>query len=78
MKYHHRTLREAHVFLLNKRPQISPNDGFLLQLIRYEKELIRSQEIQCEAEKPDVNVIEENPIETIDEFKEKHHIKDEN
>lgn len=68
MKYHHRTLREAYAFLKEKRPQVGPNEGFLLQLIRYESELIRTREIE-----PDkAAVIEENPIDTFDEFERKH------
>ncbi|CAF4410453.1 unnamed protein product, partial [Adineta steineri] len=46
MKYHHNTLKDAYTFLHDKRPQISPNKGFLLQLIRYENELIQSREIK--------------------------------
>ena len=45
MKYHHNTLKEAFYYLVEKRPQIWPNEGFLLQLLRYETELIQSSEI---------------------------------
>lgn len=65
MKYHHNTFLEACNHLFEKRPQICPNEGFLVQLIRYENELIKSREI-----KP--NNQEENPIETINEYEIKH------
>jgi hypothetical protein len=71
MKYHHNTLKEAYLYLAEKRPQICPNEGFLLQLIRYENDLIQSREIQV----IDINksiTKEENPIETLNEFEEKH------
>lgn len=71
MKYHHRSLKEAFEYLIEKRPQIWPNDGFLLQLIRYETELMHTREITVES-KP----TEANPIETLNEFEHKH-IKDE-
>jgi len=70
MKYHHNTLKEAFYFLIEKRPQIWPNEGFLLQLIRYETELIRSREISNNKDKSIEN--EENPIETLIEFEHKH------
>jgi dual specificity phosphatase 12 len=71
MKYHHNTLKEAYLYLIKKRPQIWPNEGFLLQLIRYENDLIQSREIKPnDANKS--NIEEENPIETINEFKTKH------
>ncbi len=67
MKYHHNTLKEAYIYLAEKRPQICPNEGFLLQLIRYENDLIPSREIQ-----PISGTNEENPIETFNEFETKH------
>ena len=30
---------------MEKRPQIYPNEGFLVQLIRYENELMKTREI---------------------------------
>jgi protein-tyrosine phosphatase len=70
MKYHHNTLEEAYFYLVGKRPQVFPNEGFLLQLIRYENDLIQSREI-----KPDhSNINEENPIETLNEFENKQKI----
>jgi hypothetical protein len=68
MKYHHNTLKEAFYFLIEKRPQIWPNEGFLLQLLRYETELIRSREITKNQE----DQLEANPIETLNEFEHKH------
>jgi hypothetical protein len=70
MKYHHNTLKEAFYFLIEKRPQIWPNEGFLLQLIRYETELIRSRELLNK--KDQAIEKEENPIETLNEFEDKH------
>jgi hypothetical protein len=70
MKYHHNTLTEAFYFLIEKRPQIWPNEGFLLQLLRYETELTRSREIL--KDKDESIKKEENPIETLNEFETKH------
>ena len=69
MKYHHNTLRDAFFFLMEKRPQIWPNEGFLLQLLRYESELVERREVPptdplsvpCEPN-------EENPLKTLSEF----------
>ncbi len=71
MKYHHNTLKEAYLYLAEKRPQICPNEGFLIQLIRYEDELIQSREIKPNDENTSVTN-EENPIETLNEFETKH------
>ena len=69
MKYHHSTLREAFFYLAEKRPQVWPNEGFLVQLMRYEGELIRARELPA----GDKNVPSEgNPIETLNEFETKH------
>jgi hypothetical protein len=77
MKYHHNTLKEAFYFLIEKRPQIWPNEGFLLQLIRYETELIRTREIPNKKDESIEDIQkEENPIETLNEF-ENQHEKDE-
>jgi hypothetical protein len=70
MKYHHNNLKEAFYFLIEKRPQIWPNEGFLLQLLRYETELIRSRELTKNQDQLISN--EENPIETLNEFEHKH------
>jgi protein-tyrosine phosphatase len=67
MKYHHNTLKEAYSYLVEKRPQIWPNEGFLLQLIRYENDLIQSREIKL-----DDGTKEVNPIETLNEFENKN------
>ncbi|CAF1550559.1 unnamed protein product [Adineta ricciae] len=71
MKYHHNTLNDAYGFLVEKRPSICPNDGFLLQLIRYEKDLIQTREIQSENAGKSL-AKEDNPIETLSEFEHKH------
>jgi len=77
MKYHHNTIKEAFYFLIEKRPQIWPNEGFLLQLIRYETELIRTREIPNKKDESIEDIQkEENPIETLNEF-ENQHEKDE-
>jgi hypothetical protein len=68
MKYHHNTLKEAFYYLIEKRPQIWPNEGFLLQLLRYETELIRTRVITDIQDKTK----EENPIEILNEFEHKH------
>ncbi|CAF1257175.1 unnamed protein product [Didymodactylos carnosus] len=39
IKHHNQPLEQAYLALASKRPQISPNLGFLLQLRRYELEL---------------------------------------
>lgn len=73
MKYHHNTLKEAFFYLIEKRPQIWPNEGFLLQLIRYETELLETREIPKQNNDPIKDLRkEENPIETLVEFEHKH------
>ena len=73
MKYHHRTLKEAFEYLIEKRPQIWPNEGFLLQLIRYETELMRAREITTTTTTDNQSQPkEDNPIETLNEFEHKH------
>lgn len=37
---HRRTLRSAHAFLVRRRPFIGPNDGFKVQLARFEVEVL--------------------------------------
>jgi protein-tyrosine phosphatase len=70
LKYHHNTLNEAFFFLMEKRPQIWPNEGFLTQLLRYETELIGTREIPQSTES--IPPKEENPLETLVEFESKH------
>ncbi|CAF1031808.1 unnamed protein product [Adineta ricciae] len=73
MKYHHNTLKEAFFYLIEKRPQIWPNEGFLLQLIRYETELLQAHEIPKKSNGSIKDLRkEENPIETLVEFEHKH------
>ncbi|CAF1032030.1 unnamed protein product [Adineta steineri] len=73
MKYHHNTLKEAFYYLIEKRPQVWPNEGFLLQLIRYETELLRTREIPKNKDESIEHLQkEENPIETLVEFEDKH------
>ncbi|CAF0799328.1 unnamed protein product [Didymodactylos carnosus] len=88
MKYHHETLELAFSSLMVKRPQIFPNEGFLLQLVRYENELMKSKEIDQNEVSSHINSddrqnaydaivddkVDNNPIETLNEFKEKHDI----
>lgn len=68
MKYHHNTLKDALVFLLEKRPIICPNSGFMVQLLQYEKRLSAKNEI----ERGSVALVasKENPIQTLEEFEE--------
>jgi hypothetical protein len=73
LQYHHDTLAEAFRYLIEKRPQIYPNDGFMLQLLRYEKELIQSWKIALveEAAQAAIATDSKNSIETSEEFKKK-------
>lgn len=75
MKYHHQTLKDAYEYLHAKRSQIYPNDGFMLQLIRYEDELVKNRELIPIAKKNQSKSNDENPIETIDEFESKNVIE---
>ncbi|CAF4781873.1 unnamed protein product, partial [Rotaria sp. Silwood2] len=45
MKYHHDSLLKAYDYLLERRRIAAPNISFFLQLIRYEKELRLTKEI---------------------------------
>ncbi|CAM4829414.1 unnamed protein product [Rotaria magnacalcarata] len=45
MKYHHDSLEEAYDYLVKRRHCVEPNLGFLLQLIRYERQLHKTNEI---------------------------------
>ncbi|CAF1446882.1 unnamed protein product [Adineta steineri] len=62
MKYHHDTLMKAYDFLLDRRPISCPNPGFLIQLIRYGKELRNSGEIDKQKNNDD----KQNPIKILD------------
>lgn len=60
-RFHHNTLREAYTHLVERRRIASPNTGFFLQLIRYEKELRARKEIDDSK-----RIIDEtNPVEPI-------------
>ena len=61
-RYHHDTLLKAYGYLLDRRPSASPNSGFLLQLIRYEKVLRNSGTIDEQRNIDD----KQNPIELLD------------
>ncbi|CAF4641012.1 unnamed protein product [Rotaria sp. Silwood2] len=82
MKYHHNTLKEAFHYLVEKRPQIWPNEGFMLQLLRYENELIKSREIVLTSEISEASLCTavsssnntKNPIETLEEFKKREQV----
>ncbi|CAF4263091.1 unnamed protein product [Adineta steineri] len=39
IRYHNDSLEKAYEYLLERRPIAAPNYNFLIQLIRYEKEL---------------------------------------
>ena len=62
MGYHHDTLIKAYDYLLARRSLASPNSGFLLQLIRYEKVLRNSGVIDEQRNIDD----KQNPIEPLD------------
>ena len=59
---HHDSLFKAYDYLLERRRIAAPNFSFFLQLIRYEKELRASKEID-ETKKTDDQT---NPIKTLD------------
>ncbi|CAF0946036.1 unnamed protein product [Adineta steineri] len=61
MKYHHDTLMKTYDFLLDRCPISCPNPGFLMQLIRYEKELRNSGEIDPQKNNDD----KQNPVKTL-------------
>ncbi|CAF1206340.1 unnamed protein product [Adineta ricciae] len=62
MKYHHDTLKKAYDYLLERRRVAGPNASFLLQLLRYEKELRANKEID-ESKNNDDKL---NPFERVD------------
>ncbi|CAF4810190.1 unnamed protein product [Rotaria sp. Silwood1] len=82
MKYHHNTLTEAFHYLVEKRPQIWPNEGFMIQLLRYENKLIKSREIVLTSAASETSLCTaasssnetKNSIETLEEFKKKEQI----
>ncbi|UJR20926.1 hypothetical protein I4U23_024035 [Adineta vaga] len=61
MKYHHDSLYKAYDYLLERRRIAAPNLSFLLQLIRYEKELRQTKEIDETKNQDD----KQNPISSI-------------
>ncbi|CAF0734138.1 unnamed protein product [Rotaria sordida] len=62
MKYHHDSLIKAYDYLLERRRIAAPNISFFLQLIRYEKELRITKEIDESKHNDD----QQNPIEKLD------------
>ena len=60
-RYHHDTLMQGYGYLLDRRPICSPNSGFLMQLIRYEKALRKSGVIDEQQHNDD----KQNPIKPI-------------
>ncbi|CAF1250870.1 unnamed protein product [Adineta steineri] len=62
MKYHHDSLGKAYEYLLERRRVAAPNLSFFLQLIRYEKELRATKEIDESKNNDD----KQNPIEKLD------------
>ncbi|CAF3584139.1 unnamed protein product [Rotaria sp. Silwood1] len=82
MKYHHNTLTEAFHYLLEKRSQIWANEGFMLQLLRYENELIKSREIVLTSDRSEESSCTaalssndtKNPIETLEEFEKREQV----
>jgi len=65
-RYHHDTLDKAYDYLLERRRMAAPNLSFLLQLIRYEKELRVTKEIDETKNNDD----KQNPIEKLDPEKD--------
>ncbi|CAF3701139.1 unnamed protein product [Rotaria sp. Silwood1] len=61
MKYHHDSLIKAYDYLLDRRPICSPNSGFLMQLIRYEKALCNGGTIDEQQNNDD----KQNPIKPL-------------
>jgi hypothetical protein len=61
-RYHHDTLLKAYDYLLDRRRICSPNSGFLMQLIRYEKTLRNSGAIDEQKNNDD----KQNPIKPLD------------
>ena len=51
-------MTEAYDYLIERRPIVDPNIGFLLQLVRYEKRLRKNDSIQREL--PDTMTREDN------------------
>jgi hypothetical protein len=71
MKYHHHTLKDSFLFLMERRPQIWPNEGFLVQLLRYESELTPTYDSSMK-----MTVVDENSLDESIEFRHEHN-KDE-
>ncbi len=62
LRYHHDSLSKAYDYLLERRNIAAPNLSFFLQLIRYEKELRATKEIDESKNNDD----KQNPIENLD------------
>ena len=62
LRYHHDSLSKAYEYLLQRRHIAAPNMSFFLQLLRYEKELRTSKDID-ESQRNDDQT---NPIQTLD------------
>ena len=62
LRYHHDSLSKAYDYLLERRSIAAPNLSFFLQLIRYEKELRTTKEIDENKHNDD----QQNPIEKLD------------
>ncbi|CAF4973597.1 unnamed protein product, partial [Rotaria socialis] len=62
LRYHHDSLLKAYDYLIEKRRVAAPNLSFFLQLIRYEKELRTTKEIDESKHNDD----QQNPIEKLD------------
>jgi len=62
LRYHHDSLSKAYEYLLERRRIAAPNLSFFLQLIRYEKELRTTKDIDESKNNDD----KQNPIENID------------
>ncbi len=62
LRYHHDSLSKAYDYLLERRRIAAPNFSFFLQLIRYEKELRTTKEIDESKNNDD----KQNPIEKLD------------
>lgn len=60
-RFHHDSLRQAYEYLLERRRVAAPNLAFLLQLIRYEKELRATKDIDPSRNVPDIS----NPIQPL-------------
>ena len=77
--YHHNTPKNAFHYLINKRPQIDPNEGFLFQLLHYANVLIKSRGIVTTSDTSAASTSSvltssdstDSPIETVQQFGKK-------